>query len=311
MKKNRGFTLVEIIGVVVVLSIILIIAVPSLTKTLKKNEQNKYNDYIDSLEIAAENYVVDKLKLGETIDETLYITIGDLIDAGYVKNIIKNPENEGVLSRDTRISVIKEIDGTFKYNVEEKYSSIPVQEYQMVEYIESTGTQYINTGILASSKIKLEMGGVFKYVADHTYITGARRAARSSAFAIFSNSSVYEFQYNNRSWTGLSRTDDKIEISLSGNGDIYVGNVLKTSFNVANTPSDYNILIFGVKTGRTVEYGSGHQIYYYKLYEDGVLVRDFVPCYGKTNGEIGLFDLVEGKFYANEGTGTFLKGKDI
>ena len=71
MSKQKGFTLIEIIGVVVILSLLLILTVPSLTKTLKRNEQNKYNDYIDNLKIAAENYVVNKLKEGVMIDDVL------------------------------------------------------------------------------------------------------------------------------------------------------------------------------------------------------------------------------------------------
>ena len=54
------------------------------------------------------------------------------------------------------------------------------------------------------------------------------------------------------------------------------------------------------------------KLYYAKIYDSSkVLVRDFVPCYRKSDGEIGLYDRVENKFYTNAGTGVFLKGNDV
>lgn len=115
--NKRGFTLIEVIGVVTVLSIILIVAVPALTKTLKRNEQNKYNDYIENLNIAAENYVVDKLKAGETFNDYMVFSMGDLIDDGYIKEIMTNPETKEKITRDYKIKVTRDLDGTFKYEI--------------------------------------------------------------------------------------------------------------------------------------------------------------------------------------------------
>ena len=39
--------------------------------------------------------------------------------------------------------------------------------------------------------------------------------------------------------------------------------------------------------------------------DNGTLIRDFVPCLSDTDG-VGLFDLVESKFYGNAGTGSFI-----
>lgn len=115
--NRKGFTLIEVIGVVTVLSIILIVAVPALTKTLKRNEQNKYNDYIENLEMAAENYVIDKLQEGEAFNDYMIFSMGDLIDAGYIKEIMTNPETKEKITRDYKIKVTRELDGTFKYEI--------------------------------------------------------------------------------------------------------------------------------------------------------------------------------------------------
>ena len=46
-------------------------------------------------------------------------------------------------------------------------------------------------------------------------------------------------------------------------------------------------------------------------YDNNILVRDFVPCYRKEDGVIGLCDVVTQEFYENQGTGNFKKGEDI
>lgn len=47
------------------------------------------------------------------------------------------------------------------------------------------------------------------------------------------------------------------------------------------------------------------------MWDDNELVRDFIPCYRKSDGVIGLYDLVNDVFYTNLGTGQFTKGKNI
>ena len=49
-------------------------------------------------------------------------------------------------------------------------------------------------------------------------------------------------------------------------------------------------------------------MYHYKLYENDVLVRDFVPARRDTDGAIGVYDKVTNTFLGNSGTGTFIAG---
>ena len=48
------------------------------------------------------------------------------------------------------------------------------------------------------------------------------------------------------------------------------------------------------------------RLYELKMWKDGELVREFIPCYRKSDKEVGLYDLVNSIFYTNAGTGTFL-----
>ncbi|MBO5696253.1 MAG: hypothetical protein J6S06_01950, partial [Alphaproteobacteria bacterium] len=56
------------------------------------------------------------------------------------------------------------------------------------------------------------------------------------------------------------------------------------------------------------------KIYYFKVYDNGKLVRNFVPVrQGAVINEFvvpsnGMWDIVEQKFYPNAGTGNFVYG---
>ena len=122
MNKNKGFTLLEVIGVVLILSLILIISVPSLTRTLKKNEQKKYNAYLDNIVLASENYFVRNVLNNRSVD-SYTITLGDLIDSEYITEVVVNPSNEKRLSRDTEINITKKVDGTYNYEISPCYQN--------------------------------------------------------------------------------------------------------------------------------------------------------------------------------------------
>ena len=58
MKLNdKGFTLVELLAVLVILVTILLIAIPSITSSVERNKQKLLEKKIDIIEVAAESYV--------------------------------------------------------------------------------------------------------------------------------------------------------------------------------------------------------------------------------------------------------------
>ena len=53
------------------------------------------------------------------------------------------------------------------------------------------------------------------------------------------------------------------------------------------------------------------KLYACKIWDNDVLVRDFIPCYRKSDNVIWVFDKVENKFYTNAWSGTFTKWNDV
>ncbi len=88
MKNNKGFTLVELLAVIVLLAILVSIAVPSTISISNKLKANMYCKKIDSIEMAAKLYGEDrKESFTETYNSNASkkIKVRDLIASGDLK----------------------------------------------------------------------------------------------------------------------------------------------------------------------------------------------------------------------------------
>lgn len=92
MKNNKGFTLVELLAVIVILAILITIAVPSTISISNRLKANMYCKKIDSIEVEAKLYGEDRkdsfnenLSLEDGTYPSKKLTVKGLIDAGYLK----------------------------------------------------------------------------------------------------------------------------------------------------------------------------------------------------------------------------------
>ena len=81
--KNKGFTLVELLAVIVVMAILLTIAVPAVIGISNKIKQNMFCSKVNDIESAAKLYGNDYID--EITTSGKYITITDLIDNNLYK----------------------------------------------------------------------------------------------------------------------------------------------------------------------------------------------------------------------------------
>ncbi len=92
MKNKKGFTLVELLAVIVILAILITIAVPSTISISNRLKKNMYCKKIDSIEVEAKLYGEDRkdgfserLTLSDGNYPSQKLTVKSLIEAGYLK----------------------------------------------------------------------------------------------------------------------------------------------------------------------------------------------------------------------------------
>lgn len=184
--------------------------------------------------------------------------------------------------------------------------------YQEVEYIGSTGTQWIDTGVKLNNNSGVDINAKFTATLKRKsyYLFGSSFAQKRYMIAVGSTTDKYLVDFNSANYrinSSVSAFDGEFHIHKINNLNYYIDNILQgsqTSLIFSNTENAY---LFDVK-GRSTDSSVGiqaWQIKYCKIYDNDTLVRNFVPCYRKSDNVVGMFDTAEGKFYTNQGTGEF------
>ena len=115
--KNKGFTLVELLGVVTILAMLGLIIVPTMNKVLKDNKNKLYDVQIKNILDGAKNFVADNIfYIDIPVNDSVGITLGDLRNLGYVDKEIANPINGYVFS-DSLLVIITNTTSDFDYSI--------------------------------------------------------------------------------------------------------------------------------------------------------------------------------------------------
>lgn len=118
MKKNKAFTLVELMGILLVLSLILLIAVPAISNTLRKSEQKQYDEFLNDLNLATETYIeLNRNHYPELnqIGGQAYISLHELVTTGLVKKTVQNPKTKEDIPLDHTVTVTMQANGMLSY----------------------------------------------------------------------------------------------------------------------------------------------------------------------------------------------------
>lgn len=85
----KGFTLVEVMGVLIILGIISLITVPVISNVLKENKKELYEIQIKNIEESARNFVAENLfSLNLDENKKIAIKIGNLKQLGYLEDFV-------------------------------------------------------------------------------------------------------------------------------------------------------------------------------------------------------------------------------
>lgn len=184
--------------------------------------------------------------------------------------------------------------------------------YIELDYIESIGTQYINTNFLPNQNTRVIIDAdVTKSSSGTTYIFGLDEWVEGQYFHIRISATATTFysDYGNN----LKNT------TVSPNGrTIFDKNKNVCTINgvtIENTMSDFQctapLKLFAGSTSTGIHTANTKgKIYSCQIYDNGVIVRDYIPVMLRKTKEVGLWDKVNNVFYGNPGTGEFIGVKN-
>ena len=184
--------------------------------------------------------------------------------------------------------------------------------YTELEYIESTGTQYIDTGFKPNNNTRVVMDAdVTSNTTDWKALFSVRTNSTTGTFGIiWTSSQVYTPYYGSLSslkFTGIAQTGRRIydqnkeKTTIGGQTLSYTNTAFQCS---------YNLYLLALCTAGTPNWHISAKLYSCKMYDNGKLIRDYIPCKNPSNA-VGLYDIANSVFYGNAGTGAFTAGGEV
>lgn len=217
--------------------------------------------------------------------------------------------------------------GAFSYDIATYDAALPAA-YRQLDALVATGAQHIATGVYANSNTAVTVEFTPYDVTAQRRVFAARATAPSAAtaddlfFEAYVNGSgrwaccCTDGPYDSASdsaglWSSGSTAPSagtKTSFTLDSHGDaFYVNGAKQVSLarsRTQNSPVPIELMRAG---GTADEYGWG-KLYAAYIWQNGLILRNFVPCYRVADGLTGLYDLVTGTFFPSEGDSPFLRG---
>lgn len=185
-----------------------------------------------------------------------------------------------------------------------------------IEYLEGSGTQYIDTLIVPTKNTSIECKYVFKEYNNTQIVFGCTDSATSNdakngILNLHLTAGTRRVGFGNGSGTifasnTLSQPNTEYVIYFNKN-TVYVNETFIKTFPTSDWSTDKTLYIFGRNGG--IKYPLNGYIEYFKMWDGETLVRDYIPV---RVGQVGyMYDKVSGQLFGNSGTGNFILGNDI
>jgi hypothetical protein len=167
-------------------------------------------------------------------------------------------------------------------------------------YIQSNGTQFIKTGLFPNQNYGVEVVYQTTSANANCGLAGCDKAWGSNGFALFH----LGLEYGNNKKSDLTTNDGKMHtLSLDRGVAKLDGNQI---WSVSGTfTTAYEMYIFATNRAGAVNQPFVGKIYSCKVWDNGTLIRDYIPVLDWDNVPC-LYDKVTRKLYYNAGTGSFI-----
>jgi hypothetical protein len=196
------------------------------------------------------------------------------------------------------------------------YTFLGWVSYTPIEYIESTGTQYIDTGI--TDVTDSEFGIVVQQtqiISGLPAIVAARAGNSYKTVFGYSSSHAYAFYTQcSSSFIKVGKADLEKHtlkvINTSNNQELTVDNTTVSGSYHITQDKTYSLYICADHTASGAVNFTRQRVYSFYAKKNGVLIQDLIPVLDG-NGVACMYDKVSHQFFYNGGTGNFIAGPEI
>lgn len=194
----------------------------------------------------------------------------------------------------------------------ETASALP-SGYTRLEYIEGTGTQYIDTAYFPCELTRVVTAIMPTSGNTTNGVFGGRTDNNAATFSLWCLNGVFrtDFDTNSQHVTTDVKVETGVRIEVDKDrGTTKLGSKTFTQTGVGFRAAN-SMHVFAVNPdGSGPRYFRG-RIETFSIYESGLLKHELVPARRASDGSVGMYDTVGGTFLANSGTGAFKAGPEV
>ena len=179
-------------------------------------------------------------------------------------------------------------------------------EIKELEYIHSSGTQYINAVFKPNQKTRVSMKmKSSQSTGSNVWLFGCQKSWASNGYAV----STYTAEFGKNSTTTSFTIYDGIvhEVDFDCGTLKIDGSTVWSASGVFQT--ELYLYLAAINANGTA-FGFDGYIYSCQTYDNGTFVRDYIAA-KLADGTVGLYDKLNGLLYINAGTGTFTAGPEV
>lgn len=208
-------------------------------------------------------------------------------------------------------------------------------DYQEVEYLESNGSQYIDTLINVDSIKTLKARTMIiydsSYRQNYVWNLGGTTSSKLIPNSAIGGFGVYVtpdssigldvgdnfYPFPEYAFNFIGNLSINLPISGTGSYSFAMESVTTpTVYQIVQTSLDFNgsLYLFTMHYSDGVILSTTNKNRFYSCEitnRQNQMVSNLVPCYRKTDNVAGMYDNVNHRFLINQGTGTFVVGSDV
>lgn len=179
-----------------------------------------------------------------------------------------------------------------------------------IEYLQSSGYQYFDTGVVPDASIEVEVA----YSIVNFTNSGPHVLSSGNWYCPYpmGSSKFYTSRLGNElSISVTPSTNTKYTVKAFPNDDILINGTSHATLAAGTTSGTKPLYMFAASVDPDNQVFTGSlKVYYCKIWQNSELVRDFVPVYD-TNGKCGMLDKISGTVYHSATSSSFLECNDV
>ena len=224
------------------------------------------------------------------------------------------------------VSDTASINAIGSFNIVRLSYRIPTDIYQPVEYLKSSGYQYLilptsaNISLVRSGSLDFRLDSQSTGTYGDSFMGGTPSSENANPSGAFfwalsgTRLVVYQAGYSTYLPSMTPGNRYSLTFSIVYGQQTYSLNNEITNTNISALPSNIRFWLFGAHYNNSTKGEKCSQISVYSFVlrnDSNTIIADLIPCYRKSDNVPGMWDVVSKTFLTNSGSGQFTVGPNV